>query len=75
MTSAKANLSVTELPLEIAHERINPHAFDGLIVKRGFSAKVRAKPGDRGNGQASRRSDAGSPVISMMHILSRNAIA
>jgi len=32
MTNAKANLFVTELPLEIAHERINPDAFDGLFV-------------------------------------------
>jgi len=32
MTNAKTNLSVTELQLEIPHERINPDAFDRLFV-------------------------------------------
>src|ERR1035441_5876988 len=31
-TDAKASLSVTELALEVARERINPDAFDGLSV-------------------------------------------
>src|SRR6266404_3690799 len=30
MTDAKAKLSVAELPLEVAHERVDPDAFDGL---------------------------------------------
>ena len=32
MTDAHANLSVAEMPLEIACERVDPNAFDGLSV-------------------------------------------
>ena len=32
MTDSKPNLSAAELSLEVAHERIDPYALDGLSV-------------------------------------------